>query len=108
MSQKSLRSADHKKLLYSWNTKCCSKCFTDITDKGVKSYHFLVLDSTKKKHFEKKPRRYVTKPRFTFTLMPSIAEFDFAVAFYMKLSTPATIIPEALKTVSLTVDILDF
>lgn len=38
-------------------------------------------------------------------LMPLIAEYDFVVAFKVKLSTPATLIPEALKMFSLKVDI---
>ena len=57
---------------------------------------------------KKKPRYFVRKPGFTFMLMPLIAEYDFVVAFKVKLSTPATLIPEALKMFSLKVDILDF
>ena len=35
-----------ERLLYSCKSRCCTKCFTDITDKRVKSYHLLILDST--------------------------------------------------------------
>ena len=41
-------------------------------------------------------------------LVTLIAEYYFVAAFFMKLSTPAVIIPDALKTVSVKVDILDF
>ena len=91
-----------ERLLYSWRSRCCTECFTDVTDKSVKSYHLLGLDSTNKCYF------FVRKPGFTFMLMPLIVECDFVVVFKVKLSTPATLIPEALKTFSLKVDILDF
>ena len=49
-------------------------------NKGVKSNHLLILDSTNK-HYGKTPRRLVRKPGFTFMLMSLIAESDFVVVF---------------------------
>ena len=42
---------------------------------------FTSLRQHKNKHFEKKPRRFITKPGFTFMLMSLIAECDFVAAF---------------------------
>ena len=61
------------RLLNSCKSACCSECFTEITEKSVKSYHLQILDSTNK-HYVKKPRRFATKPGFTFMLMSLIAE----------------------------------
>ena len=42
---------------------------------------FTSLRQHKNKHSKKKPRRFVTKPGFTFMLMSLIAECDFVAAF---------------------------
>ena len=74
------QSGRSSRLLYSWKSACCSECFTDITEKSVKSHHLQILDSTNK-HYVKKPRRFATKPGFIFMLMSLIVECDFVAAF---------------------------
>ena len=70
-----------ERLLYSCKSRCCTECFIDITDKRVKSYHLLILDSTEINFKKKKPSPFVRKPGFTFMLMSLISEYGFVSAF---------------------------
>ena len=54
-----------ERLLYSCKSRCCTECFIDITDKRVKSYHLLILDSTEI-NIKKKAKPLRKKTRFYF------------------------------------------